>query len=89
MKENKDDDEDGDVLFSHSLVHFQCVRVAVNLEPVLGMLGVRWEYTLNGITVHQQAPCTLIYTKRRFLGGWRTGSKPRNIHANYYILIYN
>lgn len=28
------------------------------MEHIMGTLGVRWQYSLNDISVHQRAPCT-------------------------------
>lgn len=43
-------------LFSHFSNHFILVKVAVDPEPILGMLGMRWEGTLCGTPVHHRAP---------------------------------
>lgn len=36
---------------------FILVRVTVDPEPIPGIFGVRWEYTLDVISVHYKAPC--------------------------------
>lgn len=38
------------------------VTAVVVLEPVLGLLGMRQEYTLDGMLVHHRALHTLIHT---------------------------
>lgn len=53
-----------------NLIHpfFMMVRLALDLEPNPGMLFMRWEYTLNGMTVHCRALCThtFIVSKEQF-----------------------
>lgn len=38
------------------------VKVAVDLKPILGTLGVRQKYTLDGLPVNHRLPCTLKFT---------------------------
>lgn len=36
-------------------------RIVVDPEPILGILGVRLEHTVDGILAHHRAPCTHAY----------------------------
>lgn len=61
------------IVFIHAFIHsflfsnrFILVRVAVDLEPVLGTLAARWEYILNGTAVYHIALCSHVQYTHSF-----------------------
>lgn len=48
------------------IVQSKVQRVVMDLESFRGTLGIRQEYTLDGMPVNHRASCTYIYSWRQF-----------------------
>lgn len=68
-------------------MHFILVRIVVDPEPVLEILGMRWEYNLDEMQVYNRAPSTHSFTLRgrlrianqlisMFFGRWEETQEP-------------
>lgn len=72
------------VIHSSSVKPFLLIWVSVDPESILGILSMRWEYTLNGIpllhTLSQADPH--LGAIQMFLGGWKKLENLEEIHTD-------
>lgn len=76
--------------FIHSFILSYCfilVRVALNPEPIPGMLGVKQEYTLNGMSIAGHHAHTHLVVLACF-GGNKKPENPEQAHVDpHYTVI--